>query len=140
VRLEQRGECRRRFHLKRTLFWIVALSLALSTGAMAKDHDEHGKGKGHEHKAAHHDRDDDRWESRDGWEYHRFEGDHRPPGWSQGKKVGWKDCGLPPGQAKKYGCYKYRYHDRDYYWYRNDVGHIVIRRPIISVRAGVDIH
>jgi hypothetical protein len=124
----------------------MALSLALSASVMAKDHGNgHGKGKGQDkHNAARHDRDDDRnhdrWESRDGWEYGRFEGDHRPPGWSKGQKVGWKSCGLPPGQAKKYGCYRYRYHDRDYYYYRNDVGHIVVRRPIISAHAGIDIH
>ncbi|HXE89385.1 MAG TPA: hypothetical protein VNK82_00310 [Terriglobales bacterium] len=29
--------------------------------------------------------------------------DH-PPGWSRGRKVGWGNCNLPPGQAKKYGC------------------------------------
>ncbi len=31
--------------------------------------------------------------------------DGRPPGWSRGRKVGWRGCDLPPGQAKKYGCY-----------------------------------
>lgn len=29
----------------------------------------------------------------------------RPPGWERGRKVGWRGCDLPPGQAKKYGCY-----------------------------------
>ncbi len=29
----------------------------------------------------------------------------RPPGWDRGKKTGWGDCDLPPGQAKKYGCH-----------------------------------
>ncbi len=28
----------------------------------------------------------------------------RPPGWSKGKKTGWGDCDVPPGQAKKAGC------------------------------------
>ncbi len=28
----------------------------------------------------------------------------RPPGWDHGKKVGWGDCNLPPGLAKKEGC------------------------------------
>jgi hypothetical protein len=28
----------------------------------------------------------------------------RPPGWSRGRKAGWGNCDLPPGQAKKYGC------------------------------------
>jgi len=32
---------------------------------------------------------------------------NRPPGWSKGKKNGWGDCDLPPGQAKKYGCHSH---------------------------------
>ena len=28
----------------------------------------------------------------------------RPPGWDHGRKVGWGDCDVPPGQAKKMGC------------------------------------
>jgi hypothetical protein len=37
------------------------------------------------------------------WELaHRAAG--RPPGWSKGRKTGWGNCDLPPGQAKKYGC------------------------------------
>ena len=28
----------------------------------------------------------------------------RPPGWDRGRKVGWGNCDMPPGQAKKYGC------------------------------------
>lgn len=28
-----------------------------------------------------------------------------PPGWYRGRKVGWGGCGLPPGLARKYGCY-----------------------------------
>jgi hypothetical protein len=28
----------------------------------------------------------------------------RPPGWDRGRKVGWGNCDLPPGLAKKYGC------------------------------------
>lgn len=31
--------------------------------------------------------------------------DRRPPGWEHGRKAGWRGCDLPPGQAKKYGCY-----------------------------------
>jgi hypothetical protein len=30
----------------------------------------------------------------------------RPPGWGRGRKTGWGDCNLPPGQAKKYGCHR----------------------------------
>ena len=28
----------------------------------------------------------------------------RPPGWDRGRKMGWGNCDMPPGQAKKYGC------------------------------------
>jgi hypothetical protein len=28
----------------------------------------------------------------------------RPEGWDHGKKVGWGDCNMPPGQARKSGC------------------------------------
>ena len=28
----------------------------------------------------------------------------RPHGWNRGRKVGWGNCDLPPGLAKKYGC------------------------------------
>jgi hypothetical protein len=33
-----------------------------------------------------------------------YRGSGRPPGWDRGRKVGWGNCDLPPGQAKKYGC------------------------------------
>jgi hypothetical protein len=29
---------------------------------------------------------------------------NRPPGWNRGRKVGWGNCDVPPGQAKKIGC------------------------------------
>ena len=32
---------------------------------------------------------------------------NEPHGWSKGKKTGWGDCDLPPGQAKKYGCHSH---------------------------------
>ena len=36
---------------------------------------------------------------------------NQPPGWSKGKKTGWDNCDVPPGQAKKYGCHPgYRGH------------------------------
>lgn len=38
---------------------------------------------------------------RDRW---TFGDDQRPRGWEKGKKTGWGDCDLPPGQAKKMGC------------------------------------
>lgn len=33
-----------------------------------------------------------------------FNGAGRPPGWDRGRKVGWGNCDVPPGLAKKYGC------------------------------------
>ncbi len=35
--------------------------------------------------------------------HHHFS-NNRPPGWDHGRKVGWGDCDVPPGQAKKMGC------------------------------------
>ena len=32
-----------------------------------------------------------------------------PPGWDHGRKAGWGNCDLPPGLAKKRGCYPTRY-------------------------------
>ncbi|HJY87338.1 MAG TPA: hypothetical protein VKE24_10925 [Candidatus Acidoferrales bacterium] len=28
-----------------------------------------------------------------------------PPGWDRGRKTGWGNCDVPPGQAKKDGCH-----------------------------------
>ncbi len=129
-------------------FLALILGAALSTGAWAQGNsgNAHGKGHGNPHNAQRdddygrgHDRDDDRWESRNGWEYRTYDRGQMPPGWSKGKKTGWGNCNLPPGQAKKYGCNQYHYQGRDYYWYRDDVGHIIVRRPIIHAHAGVDI-
>ena len=33
-----------------------------------------------------------------------FGEDQRPRGWEKGRKTGWGDCDVPPGQAKKMGC------------------------------------
>ena len=35
----------------------------------------------------------------------------RPPGWDRGRKVGWGNCDLPPGLAKKYGCSGFGFRD-----------------------------
>ena len=134
--------------MKRTYLWIFALALALSTSSFADQGNGHGNGNGHgkgnPHKAQRdddHDRDDHgRWETRSGWEYRTYERGQTPPGWSKGKKTGWGNCNLPPGQAKKYGCNTYLYQGRRYYYYHDDVGRLIIRRPIISAHAGIDIH
>jgi hypothetical protein len=139
--------------MNRRLFWTMLLTAALSTGAAAQGNSQgHGNGKGHGKGNPHNaqrdddndqgrDRDDDRWERRSGWEYRSYDRGQTPPGWSKGKKTGWGNCNMPPGQAKKYGgCNTYRYQGRDYYWHQDDAGRIIIRRPVISAHAGVDIH
>lgn len=123
--------------------WMTALvlagALAVSGSAFADhDHDDdhgHGHGKGNPH-ARH---DDDQWEHRGNYDYHVFEGDSRPPGWSRGKKTGWGNCGLPPGQAKKYGCQTYTYQGQPYYYYHDDEGRMVVRRPSIHIQGSIDI-
>jgi hypothetical protein len=67
---------------------------------------------------------------RDGYEYRVYsDRDGRPPGWGHGKKTGWGNCGLPPGQAKKYGCQTYTYEGRPHYYYQVELGRIIVRRP-----------
>jgi hypothetical protein len=43
---------------------------------------------------------DQGWEHKGEYEYHTYVGDSRPTGWSQGKKSGEGNCGMPPSQAK----------------------------------------
>jgi hypothetical protein len=132
--------------MKRTISWTVVLMFALyGPHALAQGNSQghgngHGKGNPHNQWRDDDDRDNGRWESRSGWEYRTYEGDKGPPGWNKGKKTGWGNCNLPPGQAKKYGCNTYSYGGRQYYWYRDNVGRIVVRRPVISAHAGVEIH
>lgn len=123
----------------------VAVALGLSTPAVMADRDDkgqghgqgHGRGHGNKHADRDRDRDDDRWERREGYEYRSYDRDGRPPGWSRGKKVGWRECGLPPGQAKKYGCRSYVYEGRPHYYYQDERGRIIIRRPIIEAHGGI---
>ena len=118
---------------------IFAVALGLSTPAVMADRDDKGRGHGHKHGNKHFDRDDDRgWERREGYEYRTY-GDRegRPPGWSHGRKTGWGNCGLPPGQAKKYGCRSYVYQGRPHYYYQDEHGRIIIRRPIIEAYGGI---
>jgi hypothetical protein len=123
-------------HLLALLTLVAALGLG--TPALMADHGDKDHKHGHGNK--HFDRDDRGWEQRDGYEY-RMYGDRNqlPPGWDHGNKTGWRDCGLPPGQAKKYGCRTYIYEGRRQYYYEDDAGRIFVRRPIIEVHAGVDI-
>jgi hypothetical protein len=104
--------------------------------------DAHWRGHDRDHdrwERREHDRDDDRWERREGYEYRTYDRDGRPPGWSKGEKTGWGDCGLPPGQAKKYGCRTYVYEGRPHYYYEDERGRIVVRRPEIHAHADADV-
>jgi hypothetical protein len=46
---------------------------------------------------------------------------------------------MPPGQAKKYGCRNYTYENHPYYYYQDNEGQIIVRRPTIEVHGSVDI-
>jgi hypothetical protein len=130
--------------------FCLAISLLFSAPALMADNGHgngngqgngngHGNGNGNGHGNKHHDNDQG-WEKKDKYEYRTYavSGPH-PPGWSQGKKTGWGNCGMPPGQAKKYGCRTYTYEGRPYYYYQNEGGQIIVRRPIISIQGGVTI-
>ena len=54
------------------------------------------------------------------------------------KKTGWGNCGLPPGQAKKYGCRSYTYQGVPHY-YQDEQGQIIVRRPLIEVHGSIDV-
>ncbi len=88
-----------------------------------KSHANHGEAKGKDK-----DRDEG-WEKRDGYELRTYGGDDRPPGWNRGKKTGWGNCGVPPGQAKKGACRTYSYQGRRYYYYQDEQGRMSVRRP-----------
>jgi len=127
--------------MSKRLLAILALmaSLGLGTPALMADHGD--KGQKHKHGNKPFDDDDDQgWEHRDGYEYRTYgERDERPPGWSRGKKTGWGNCGLPPGQAKKYGCMTYMYQGHPHYYYQDEGGWIIVRRPIVEIHGSMDI-
>lgn len=52
---------------------------------------------------------------------------HRPQGWDRGRKVGWGNCDLPPGLAKKYGC------DSRLLRYDRRANRRVNQRPVVIV-------
>ena len=119
------------------LLAIIGLvaALGLGTPLLMADHGDKDK---HQHGNKH---DDQGWDRRDGYEYRVYgDRDERPPGWGHGKKTGWSNCGLPPGQAKKYGCRTYVYQGRPHYYYQDEDGRIFVRRPIIEVHGSVTIH
>src|SRR5882757_7665669 len=115
-------------HMSKHLLAILALGSAVCMAAPPLQADHGDKGKGHKHEDSHDDRG---WERRDGYEYRSYaDGEEHPPGWNRGKKTGWKNCGLPPGQAKKYGCRTYLYEGRPHYYYEDEKRQIIVRRPI----------
>ena len=121
---------------------ILTLSAAMlwTAPALMADHGDKGNkhGQGNKHSD---DNGDQGWDRRDGYEYRAYgERDGRPPGWSRGKKTGWGNCGLPPGQAKKYDCRSYVYEGRPHYYYQDDAGRVVVRRPLIEVQGVINIH
>ena len=124
--------------MKRLLatFGVIAL-LGLNAPQLLADHGE--KGNKHQQGSKHGDNDQG-WEHKGGYEYRTYSVDSRPPGWSQGKKTGWGDCGMPPGQAKKYGCHTYTYQGRPYYYYPDTQGQIIVRRPTIEIQGSVVVH
>ena len=102
--------------------------------AFARDHDRDKAGSGNHSswRDRDHGRDHDRWrdhrehERRESWQRERRERERRearardwrrhhaensvfanngqPRGWTQGRKTGWRNCDVPPGQAKPAGC------------------------------------
>jgi hypothetical protein len=90
----------------------LILCAALTTGTAWAQGRGHARSWG-KHRVFAHDRDRD---FRRGWrgDYDRndlsffsWRNSARPPGWDRGRKTGWGNCDLPPGQAKKYGCSSY---------------------------------
>jgi hypothetical protein len=98
----------------------------------------HGNGNGNGHGNKHYE-DHQGWDHRENYEYRTYGPGHYPPGWNHGMKTGWGNCGMPPGQAKKYGCRTYTYQGVPYYYYPNEAGGIIVRRPFISVQGGITI-
>lgn len=126
--------------MTKRLLAILALVAAVGMNTPALKADHGSKGNGHQHGNKHDDGDDQGWERSDGYEYRSYrQSDQRPPGWSRGKKTGWGNCGLPPGQAKKYGCRTYVYEGRPHYYYEDERGQIIVRRPIVQVHGSIDI-
>lgn len=65
----------------------------------------------------------ERWERARWQREHRYRGDdHRPAGWDRGRKTGWGDRDVPPGQAKKMGYFHRDYDGRHNDWQRTPGG------------------
>ena len=86
-----------------SLMSVPALAKGKPAGHGNDKHDEKSekwKDKDKEHKDKDHKKD---WREHDG-DHGRVAHSGRPPGWDKGKKTGWGNCDVPPGQAKKQGC------------------------------------
>lgn len=125
--------------MSKHLWAVLALAAGLGLGTPALRADHGDKGNKHQHGNKHFEDDDDQgWDRRDGYAYRTYgDRDQRPPGWSRGQKTGWANCGLPPGQAKKYGCRTYVYQGRPYYYYQDEGGRIIIRHPLLDVHVDI---
>jgi len=97
-----------------------------------RDDHPHGNPQGD----AHHDRDGDH--DRDHWASSGYR-QGTPPGWGHGQKKGWGNCGMPPGQAKKYGCSTYVYQGKQYEYFHDEAGQMRWR-PHVSAHGSVDVH
>lgn len=56
-----------------------------------------------------------------------------PKGWEHGRKTGWGNCDVPPGQAKKQGCHPY--HNHSVHPVRT-----ASRKPIVAPRPAAEVH
>ena len=115
----------------RTAAFAVVIAVLLSGLALAQRRDDdqdynkdkdrqheskrdHDRARGRDHdrdRDRDHDRDRDRDHDRDDHDFRRDKSD--PPGWSHGRKTGWGDHDVPPGQDKDRDRDDHRWHDRD---------------------------
>jgi Ni/Co efflux regulator RcnB len=104
--------------MKKTLATTVLVLSLAAVPAFAKGkpagrgNDKPDKSHKQEFKEKDKDKDKDKGHKEKHWDDRRkHDSDHgrtanngRPPGWDKGKKTGWGNCDVPPGQAKKEGC------------------------------------
>ena len=99
----------------RFLQFLLAMALCVVLAPMTASARGNGKDKDKD-SDRHADRDHDRDKDKDRDKVKDRDKDKdraRPAGWSKGRKTGWGNCNLPPGQAKKNGgCNNVR-RDRD---------------------------
>ena len=88
------------------------------------DYDHHRYSEQHESRK--HDRDHDRHDP------FRNVSEH-PKGREHGRKTGWGNCDVPPGQAKKQGCHPY--HDHSVHTVRT-----TSRKSVVAPRPTAEVH